>query len=63
MCTSLALCVQSALLLHLISFLLCRLLPWEANAVIYRFVGSDKCMSPFIENMKKRTANGAIKAA
>ncbi|XP_031423043.2 retinol dehydrogenase 10-B [Clupea harengus] len=39
------------------------LLPWEANAVIYRFVGSDKCMSPFIENMKKRTANGAIKAA
>lgn len=28
-----------------------RLLPWEANVVTYRFMGSDKCMYPFIETM------------
>uniref|UniRef100_A0A3Q1FEB4 Short-chain dehydrogenase/reductase 3 n=1 Tax=Acanthochromis polyacanthus TaxID=80966 RepID=A0A3Q1FEB4_9TELE len=28
---------------------LSRLLPWESNVVAYRFMGSDKCMYPFID--------------
>ncbi|XP_051562958.1 retinol dehydrogenase 10-A isoform X1 [Myxocyprinus asiaticus] len=45
-------------------FLARALFPWESNVVTYRFMGSDKCMYPFIETMsKKRAANGAIKAA
>ncbi|XP_063072577.1 retinol dehydrogenase 10 [Engraulis encrasicolus] len=42
------------------------LLPWDANVATYRFLGSDKCMKPFIETMKSKAATnggGAIKAA
>lgn len=35
-----------------------RLLPWESNVVTYRFMGSDKCMYPFID--AKRKLNGAV---
>lgn len=38
-----------------------RLLPWESNVVTYRFMGSDKCMLPFIERKKKHMANGPVK--
>ncbi|XP_029907471.1 retinol dehydrogenase 10-A [Myripristis murdjan] len=34
------------------------LLPWESNVVTYRFMGSDKCMYPFIDTMKNRVSNG-----
>ncbi|XP_077459192.1 retinol dehydrogenase 10-A [Stigmatopora argus] len=34
------------------------LLPWESNVVSYRFMGSDKCMYPFIEAKKKKMLNG-----
>ncbi|XP_030633518.1 retinol dehydrogenase 10 [Chanos chanos] len=44
-------------------FLARALLPWESNVVTYRFMGSDKCMYPFIETMRKRVANGAVNAA
>uniref|UniRef100_A0A3B4B2Q7 Short-chain dehydrogenase/reductase 3 n=1 Tax=Periophthalmus magnuspinnatus TaxID=409849 RepID=A0A3B4B2Q7_9GOBI len=27
-----------------------RLLPWESNVIAYRFMGSDKCMYPFIDS-------------
>ncbi|XP_062324616.1 retinol dehydrogenase 10 [Osmerus eperlanus] len=38
---------------------ICRaLLPWESNVITYRFTGSDKCMYPFVDAMKKRTTNG-----
>ncbi|XP_061779573.1 retinol dehydrogenase 10-A [Nerophis lumbriciformis] len=38
---------------------LCRaLLPWESNVVTYRFMGSDKCMYPFIDARKKLMSNG-----
>lgn len=40
-----------------------RLLPWESNVVTYRFMGSDKCMVPFIDTMKKQAANAAIAVA
>lgn len=40
-----------------------RLLPWESNWVVNRFMGSDKCMYPFIETMKKEASNGTIKGA
>lgn len=33
-----------------------RLLPWEANAVTYRFMGSDKCMYPFIDTMSNQAS-------
>lgn len=33
-----------------------RLLPWESNVVTYRFMGSDKCMYPFIDTMTKQTS-------
>uniref|UniRef100_A0A3Q1JWQ1 Uncharacterized protein n=1 Tax=Anabas testudineus TaxID=64144 RepID=A0A3Q1JWQ1_ANATE len=46
--------------LHMFSF---RLLPWESNWVVNRFMGSDKCMYPFIETMKKEAFNGTIKGA
>ncbi|KAM6947911.1 LOW QUALITY PROTEIN: retinol dehydrogenase 10 [Lycodopsis pacificus] len=43
---------------------LCRaLLPWESNVIMYRFMGSDKCMYPFIETKKKQTTNGSVKVA
>ncbi|XP_054639658.1 retinol dehydrogenase 10-A isoform X2 [Dunckerocampus dactyliophorus] len=43
---------------------LCRaLLPWESNVVTYRFMGSDKCMYPFIEAKKKHMPNGVTSAA
>lgn len=38
-----------------------RLLPWESNSVVYRFLGSDKCMYPFIDTMKKQVSNGHVK--
>lgn len=38
-----------------------RLLPWESNTVVYRFLGSDKCMYPFIDTMKKQLSNGHVK--
>ncbi|KAG7494537.1 retinol dehydrogenase 10-A-like [Solea senegalensis] len=41
-------------------FLARALLPWESNVVMYRFMGSDKCMYPFIDN-KRQVANGCIK--
>ncbi|ROL50782.1 Retinol dehydrogenase 10-A [Anabarilius grahami] len=45
-------------------FLARALLPWESNVATYRFMGSDQCMYPFIETMrKKKAANGPIKAA
>ncbi|XP_056462456.1 retinol dehydrogenase 10-A-like [Gadus chalcogrammus] len=37
-------------------FLSRALLPWESNVVTYRFMGSDKCMYPFIDTMKNREA-------
>ena len=42
-----------------------RLLPWESNVVTYRFMGSDKCMVPFIDTMRqmKQAANAAIAVA
>lgn len=40
-----------------------RLLPWEANAATYRFMGGDKCMLPFIKNVEKRTTNGHVKSS
>ncbi|KAL2091228.1 hypothetical protein ACEWY4_013491 [Coilia grayii] len=46
-----------------IPFIARALLPWDANVATYRFLGSDKCMHPFIETMKSKAANGAIKAA
>ncbi|KAK9528918.1 hypothetical protein VZT92_013047 [Zoarces viviparus] len=43
---------------------LCRaLLPWESNVIMYRFMGSDKCLYPFIEAKKKQTTNGSVKVA
>ncbi|XP_056130395.1 retinol dehydrogenase 10-A isoform X1 [Lampris incognitus] len=37
---------------------LCRaLLPWESNVVTYRFMGSDKCMVPFIDTINKQVPN------
>lgn len=33
-----------------------RLLPWEANVVTYRFMGSDKCMYPFIDGMSSQAS-------
>ncbi|GAA6221921.1 retinol dehydrogenase 10-A-like [Lates japonicus] len=39
------------------------LLPWESNVVAYRFMGSDKCMYPFIDTMSKQSSNGSIKVA
>ncbi|KAM9813692.1 retinol dehydrogenase 10-A [Neosynchiropus ocellatus] len=44
-------------------FLSRALLPWESNVVTYRFMGSDKCMYPFIETKRKRTSNGVTVAA
>ncbi|CAL8337222.1 unnamed protein product [Lota lota] len=35
-------------------FLSRALLPWESNVVTYRFMGSDKCMYPFIDTMNNR---------
>ncbi|XP_076013009.1 retinol dehydrogenase 10-A [Genypterus blacodes] len=43
-------------------FLSRALLPWESNVVTYRFMGSDKCMYPFID-MKKQVSNGALQIA
>lgn len=34
-----------------------RLLPWEANVVTYRFMGSDKCMYPFIDAMSSQASS------
>ncbi|XP_077386180.1 retinol dehydrogenase 10-A [Festucalex cinctus] len=34
------------------------LLPWESNVVSYRFMGSDKCMYPFIDAKRKQMLNG-----
>nr|XP_057932699.1 retinol dehydrogenase 10-A [Doryrhamphus excisus] len=39
-------------------FLSRALLPWESNVVTYRFMGSDKCMYPFMDAKKKHTPNG-----
>uniref|UniRef100_A0A673Y989 Retinol dehydrogenase 20 n=1 Tax=Salmo trutta TaxID=8032 RepID=A0A673Y989_SALTR len=34
------------------------LLPWASNVVTYRFMGSDKCMYPFIKSKKNKLTNG-----
>ncbi|XP_047438828.1 retinol dehydrogenase 10-A [Mugil cephalus] len=39
------------------------LLPWESNVVAYRFMGSDKCMYPFIDSKKNQVTNGAVAVA
>ncbi|CAI5687413.1 unnamed protein product [Oreochromis niloticus] len=39
------------------------LLPWESNVTAYRFMGSDKCMYPFIETTKKQVTNGSVAVA
>ncbi|XP_029946693.1 retinol dehydrogenase 10-A [Salarias fasciatus] len=39
------------------------LLPWESNVVTYRFMGSDKCMYPFIDTMQKQAKNSSIMVA
>ncbi|CAN9512038.1 unnamed protein product [Ophioblennius macclurei] len=39
------------------------LLPWESNVVAYRFMGSDKCMYPFIDTMQKQAKNSSIMVA
>ncbi|XP_074501688.1 retinol dehydrogenase 10-A [Sebastes fasciatus] len=44
-------------------FLSRALLPWESNVVTYRFMGSDKCMYPFIDTKRKQVSNGAVKVA
>ncbi|XP_039971714.1 retinol dehydrogenase 10-A [Xiphias gladius] len=44
-------------------FLSRALLPWESNVVAYRFMGSDKCMYPFIDTMKKQVSRGSIEVA
>ncbi|XP_071383089.1 retinol dehydrogenase 10-A [Centroberyx affinis] len=44
-------------------FLTRALLPWESNVVTYRFMGSDKCMYPFIDTMKKRVSNCPLTVA
>ncbi|KAM9409570.1 retinol dehydrogenase 10-A [Pholidichthys leucotaenia] len=44
-------------------FLFRALLPWESNVIAYRFMGSDKCMYPFITAMKKQETNGPIEVA
>ncbi|KAM9361538.1 retinol dehydrogenase 10-A [Symphorus nematophorus] len=44
-------------------FLSRALLPWESNVVTYRFMGSDKCMYPFIDTMKKQQSNGLVQVA
>ncbi|XP_054640845.1 retinol dehydrogenase 10-B-like isoform X2 [Dunckerocampus dactyliophorus] len=46
-----------------IPFLTRALLPWEANVATYRFMGGDKCMLPFINNVEQRTSNGYIKSS
>ncbi|KAJ4926714.1 hypothetical protein JOQ06_014461 [Pogonophryne albipinna] len=42
-------------------FLSRALLPWESNVVTYRFMGSDKCMYPFIEARKQLLLNNSVK--
>ncbi|KAL6112029.1 uncharacterized protein ACO6RY_08877 [Pungitius sinensis] len=44
-------------------FLSRALLPWESNVITYRFLGSDKCMYPFIDTKKKQTSNDAVTVA
>ncbi|KAM8914126.1 retinol dehydrogenase 10-A [Spinachia spinachia] len=44
-------------------FLSRALLPWECNLITYRFIGSDKCMYPFIDTKKKQTIHGAVTVA
>ncbi len=39
-----------------------RLLPWEANVAIYRFMGGDKCMYSFIKT-KQQVVNGNVKSS
>ncbi|XP_055077979.1 retinol dehydrogenase 10-A [Periophthalmus magnuspinnatus] len=40
------------------------LLPWESNVIAYRFMGSDKCMYPFIDSVKpKLESNRVIEVA
>ncbi|XP_072308542.1 retinol dehydrogenase 10 [Eucyclogobius newberryi] len=36
------------------------LLPWESNVIAYRFMGSDKCMYPFIDSMKPKLESNPI---
>ncbi|KAJ3603097.1 hypothetical protein NHX12_030841 [Muraenolepis orangiensis] len=43
-------------------FLSRALLPWESNVVTYRFMGSDRCMYPFIETMANRTSGIPVEA-
>uniref|UniRef100_A0A669DRC2 Short-chain dehydrogenase/reductase 3 n=1 Tax=Oreochromis niloticus TaxID=8128 RepID=A0A669DRC2_ORENI len=47
----------------LLSLFFFRLLPWESNVTAYRFMGSDKCMYPFIETTKKQVTNGSVAVA
>ncbi|KAG7244660.1 hypothetical protein INR49_029679 [Caranx melampygus] len=41
-------------------FLSRALLPWESNVVTYRFMGSDKCMYPFINAKRRQGSSNAI---
>ncbi|XP_008284131.1 retinol dehydrogenase 10 isoform X2 [Stegastes partitus] len=44
-------------------FLSRALLPWESNVAAYRFMGSDKCMYPFIDSVQKQVTNGSVQVA
>lgn len=41
--------------------LLCSILPFEAVVCMYRFLGADKCMYPFIAQRKQATNNNEAK--
>uniref|UniRef100_A0A8C6UVX8 Retinol dehydrogenase 20 n=1 Tax=Neogobius melanostomus TaxID=47308 RepID=A0A8C6UVX8_9GOBI len=36
------------------------LLPWESNVIAYRFMGSDKCMYPFIDTIKPKLSSNHV---
>ncbi|XP_014892573.1 retinol dehydrogenase 10 isoform X2 [Poecilia latipinna] len=46
-----------------VPFIARALLPWEANVVVYRFMGGDKCMLPFIKNAETKTSCGESQAS
>ncbi|XP_020789903.1 retinol dehydrogenase 10-A [Boleophthalmus pectinirostris] len=36
------------------------LLPWESNVIAYKFMGSDKCMYPFINSVKTKLESNHV---
>ncbi|XP_012693941.2 retinol dehydrogenase 10-like [Clupea harengus] len=61
-------CIPSIMNLAVVSR---ALLPWDANVVTYRFMGSDRCMYPFLkakqeqqqeQKQKDHVANGHVKS-